>query len=296
MDYKAILKSMWKRSKISYLILVYSATMVYLFSLLRLGNHILLPVRKWLEKSAREEYKPSKPEFDELEWFATYAIKIFQFHDKATLQAAYPTFEDHIVDEYREARYTIIRDGSKVYISIRGSENAQNFEDGMVSELKPEKTLGRKIHSGYNSVGKGIFEKIKPLIKHDDIIYLTGGSMGHAVSLVVGMYLHEDGYNIGRIWGFAGPRVTDYDYGYLPVTNVFILKDPVVYLPTFHPLTRWRHQGNHVVLVKGVWYLYQDSWKSDLLLSPLFMTEKVDVSSHTSYADELLKFKETLKF
>lgn len=296
MNVKQIFKNVWKRSKLSYLILAYSATMVYLFSLLRLGNHILLPVRKWLEKSAREEYKPSKAEFGELEWFASYAINVFQFHDKVLLQAAYPTFDDHVVDEYREARYTIIREGSKVYVSIRGSNNEQNWEDGLTSHQKYDGELSTAVHSGYMTVAKGIADILSQYCNDDDEIYVTGGSMGGATSILVGWYLADRGYGVKKIWAFANPKVTSGDYGHLPVVSVLDLRDPVVHLPSFHILNRYRHQGKRLVLSEGTWYMYEDSWKTDLLTSIMFATSKIDVQSHMGYADRLLELKSKLGY
>ena len=293
---KRALGKIWKRSKKSYLVLLASLVKLLPFSWLKLGKWLLAYPRKKLEEVAVTEFNPTIVELEELEWFANYAIHIFQWDTKEKLAKAYPEFTGHVVDEYRTCRYAVIRDGSKVYISVRGSTTEDNWVDGFTSELEYSKELGEHVHMGYDGVAKGIMDKLVQgrLVSPLDEVYITGGSMGGAVSILLGWYLDDAIYNVKKIWAFANPRVSDGDYGHLPVVNVLNMKDPVVYIPSFTLFTRYRHQGKRLCYVDGQWKWYSDSWQSDLLMSPYFMVDGVEVQEHLKYGEYLIKLKEEM--
>lgn len=294
MNVKQILKSMWKRSKISYLVLAYSLAVVVVFSFLRLGKHILAYPSKRMEAKVRTLYRPDKEEFQEMELFATLTMMVFKASNAGDLEKLFPGYDEYLVDEYREHRYAVLRKGKKVIAVMRGSNNAQNWADGFTSELVYDDVLDTHVHSGYAEVSKGVADRLSQYCSADDEIYLTGGSMGGATSTLVGWYLYDRGYNVRRILPFANPRVSSGDYGHLPITNVINLRDPVVFLPSFSLFKRYRHQGDSIVYVDGDWYHYEDDWRTDLLISAVFLKEAVNVYAHGEYAGRMIELKNTL--
>lgn len=281
----------WKKSKWSFVILLSSLAKLLPLSLLRPGKWLLAYPRKKLEAVATSKFEPTMEELMELEFYAHYAIHIFQWGTSESLEKAYPDFTDHLIDEYRTCRYVFMRKGQDVYISVRGSTTETNWVDGFTSELTYSDELGEKVHMGYNEVAKGIYTELvaRRLINPLDRIHITGGSMGGAVSILLGWYLDDAIYNVVKIWAFANPRVSDGDYGHLPIVNVLNMKDPVVYIPSFSLMQRYRHQGKRLCYTEGEWKWYNDSWQSDLLLSPYMMTESVSVKEHLKYGEYLIK-------
>jgi hypothetical protein len=297
MNYTEALKMLWQRSKVSYLILLVSLIKLLPLAKLKLGSNVLAYVRERLEDKAVTKYEPTKEEFDELAWFATYAIKIFQYDNATVLKAEYPMFTNHVVDEYRTCRYTLLRQGNNVYISVRGSTTQDNWIDGLTSELTYSDELGAKVHMGYDEVARGIADAISlSYLRLDDNVYITGGSMGGAVSTMLGWYLKTRGFNLVKVWAFANPRVSEDDYGDLPVVNVLNLQDPVVYLPSFSLFTRYRHQGIRLCYSQGEWKWYEDSWRTDLLTSALFITDGIKLEEHLTYANRFMELRDKLGY
>ena len=173
MDVKNILKRVWKRSKLGFLNLLYSLALTVVFSVLKLGNNLLAYPRSQMEGTVRTKFKPTVEEFRELEWFATYAIKIFQYKNVELLRKDYEGYDDYVVDEYREARYTVLRKGNKVFVSIRGSTTDQNWVDGLTSEVVYDDELASGVHKGYATVSKGIADVLGQYCGKDDEVYLT---------------------------------------------------------------------------------------------------------------------------
>ena len=288
-DYKQILKRVWNDSKLSFVILLKTLSFLLIFSYFRLGNNVLKRLKQKLERSARVKYQPTGAELMELEWFAVYATDIFKFATAQDLRDSYRTYTGHTVGEFRECRYSIMRQGHKVFVSIRGSTTEQNWIDGLTAEMSSGN------HAGYHAVAKGIADAIGRYADGGDVIYITGGSMGGAVSILAGWLLSDRGYTLGKIWAFANPRVSQHNYGHLPIINVFDMRDPVVYMPSFTLIGRYQHQGKRLVYIDQSWWLYQDCWRTDLLLSPWFMSEPLKPETHMQYGDRLLELKERLQ-
>jgi len=293
---KDALKQLWKRSKVSYFIAGASLLKMGLFNKLQLGSNVLSYPRKRLEAKAVTPYEPSREDFAELEFAATIAAKIFSFNDSDILKRAYPSFTDHYIGEFNTCRYSFMRQGNKVFIGVRGSKTTENWVDGFTTELNYSPELDAKVHSGYDSVAKGIFDEVKDKMTWESEIYITGGSMGGAVGTILGWYLDDDGYNVAKIWAFANPRVSSGEYGHLNIVNVLDLKDPVVFLPAFSLFTRYRHQGVRLIYAQGKWSWYEDSWRTDLLTSMLFLQGRLDVKEHLKYAEKFFKLKEKLGY
>lgn len=287
-EIKQLLKDLWADSKISFVLLLKTLSFVLIFSYFKLGNNILKPLKTRLQKQVRTPYLPNTQQLSELEWFAMYAANIFKYDTVDALRIDYPTDTHHVVGEFRECRYTIMRKGHKVFVAVRGSTTGQNWRDGVTAEVK------RGYHKGYYTVAKGIADVISQYADRYDEIYITGGSMGGAVSILVGWLLDDRGYNLKKIWAFANPKVSERDYGHLPVINVFDMRDPVVYMPSFTLIGRYRHQGKRLAYVEGQWWMYEDNWRTDMLLSVWFMSEPIDFATHTQYGERLLELKDAV--
>ena len=288
------LKALWKRSKISFLLAGVSILKLAILSKLKLGNNILSALRKKFEARVSTPYTPTKVELVELEWFAKFATDIFKFDNANVLKKYYPTYVNHVVGEVRTCRFAIVRKGSNVYVSVRGSSTMDNWVDGFTIEVTRDRSLRADVHKGYNLVAVDMVIELRQWIGFTDTVYVTGGSMGGAVATLLGWHLDNEGYNVQKVWAFANPRVSEDDYGHLNVVNVLNLKDPAVYLPAFSLFTKYRHQGDTLAYSNGQWRWYRDSWETDLLTSMLFISEDVKLEEHLAYGARLMELKQTL--
>lgn len=297
MTYIDALRIIWKRSKYAYLVMLRSLLTIVPFSFFTLGNNLLKDLRIKFENEVRTPFAPTKKEFDELWFFAALARNIFFYENEAYFIKDFPDYTDHVVGEYKGCRYCLMRKNNNVYISIRGSANMENWVDGLTSTLVQVDSLGKKIHTGYNDIALGILNEINPYLKISDDIYLTGISMGHSMAIILSFYLGMSPTNtIKKVYGFGGPKITDFDYGKMPVTNVFIKNDPVVHLPSFSIFSRYRHQGNHIVLDNDGWFHYKDCTKTDFLLSPYLLDSPLILDRHHDYIKEIRKLGNDLGY
>lgn len=293
MDYKAMLKELWQRSKASYFVVGLSLIKLWYSNKMGFGRNVLKPLRNHLDKQ-RVEYKPSAIELMTLEFYATLAAKIFSYNNSQILRHAYPTHSDHVVDEFDTCRYTLMRKDNQVTVCIRGSKTEENWIDGFTVDLVRSKELGVSVHKGYYDVAKGVCDAVMDYSHPYESVVLTGGSMGGAQAILVGWLLQQRGVKVDKIWAFANPKISSGDYGHLPVISVLNLHDPVVHLPAFSLFHRYRHQGERLVYTEGKWWMYPDNWQTDWATSLLLLKDEIVVAEHLKYADKFFVLKEQL--
>lgn len=306
MDYKNILKSIWEKSKLSFFLSFFSISALYLKGFVILPfRFVPATVRNKLHDQASEPYRPRQKALAEFGFAARQAIEIFAIDNAAHLQEAYPGFDGYHVGEVRHVRYTLITDKQNraYHVAIRGSENEYNWVDNFSPEFEQDEELNATLHKGYRAIALEVLNELQPLLENRNyVISVSGGSLGGAVSVAVGWYLDSRGFNVGQIYNFAGPKLTDDDYSYLNVLTVVNTLDAVWMLPLATPLHRYRHQGKRIVIIPardyrenpGVaeWRIYNDSLLSDFLLSSWGIYRKLDAAEHTAYGTYFQRFLE----
>jgi hypothetical protein len=101
---------------------------------------------------------------------------------------------------------------------------------------------------------------LKPKVK----IRLTGHSLGAAISTLLMMYLHNDGFEIEQSINFGQPKVTNKHgvekYRFLPLTRVVDecdivpLVPPITLLDSVHGV--YAHLGDEIILLGNEYYHY----------------------------------------
>ncbi len=156
-----------------------------------------------------------------------------------------------------QVRYFLAEINGVQTIVIRGTANEANVMLDLDVNLKPDAHLHIKLHQGFSSGAKAIFDEVKPYLKADQPIHLTGHSLGGAIAVVLGMYLERNDFDVTQIITFGQPKVTNVagaeQFSNLPLVRVVTPEDIVPLVPPISPLQirdldiYW-HMGVEVIL------------------------------------------------
>ncbi|WP_258861121.1 lipase family protein [Marinomonas foliarum] len=157
-----------------------------------------------------------------------------------------------------QVSYFLSRSKKVQTIAIRGTANLENAMLDLDLQLQPDTLLDIKLHQGFGSGAKAVYEDIKPFLTQDQPIQLTGHSLGGAIAVILGMYLQNDGYPVEQIITFGQPKVTNVTgankFHTLPLTRVVTPDDIVPLVPPISPmqikdLDIFWHMGEEIILI-----------------------------------------------
>jgi triacylglycerol lipase len=152
---------------------------------------------------------PHKVNFVELEYYAKRS------------NAAY-TPANNIRQKFpRTTRVTTVKSVDTLYfletdrqkktqtITIRGTDDKANIWQDIEIALVKNNYLGINLHRGFQNDTKALHADIKPYLKRDYSMRVTGHSLGGAIAAILAEYLVKDGYRVERVVTFGQPKVTD---------------------------------------------------------------------------------------
>ena len=141
-------------------------------------------------------------------------------------------------------------------IAVRGSENVYNwiddFEAWEVSPSAFNETCegGCKVHSGFYGIWKTIEQPVLDAVadvgcardsKEDNVLYITGHSLGAALTHLAMFTLDDMGWKIAKTYSFEAPRVGNKAFANsfqerfasrdVPIYRITHSEDPIVHLP-----------------------------------------------------------------
>lgn len=143
-----------------------------------------------------------------------------------------------------------LKNESACFVSFRGSSNVQNWIRNLqIDTTEPSaanfpECEGCQVHSGFLAIWNNARDDVMAAL--DDVgcsggdVYVTGHSLGAALSHLAMFTLKSKGYNIRRCFSFEAPRVGDMTFrnafasyfgGTTPVWRVTHDRDPVLHLP-----------------------------------------------------------------
>lgn len=163
-------------------------------------------------------------------------------------------FIEHLVD--RAAQVVVIRGTANVKNAIEDAEYLQSINQN----------LGVFVHQGFDRDTYLVYQDLLPYLDKSKQVILTGHSLGAAISTLLMMYLHEDGFNLGLSINFGQPKVTNTagakKYANLPLLRVIDENDVVPLLPPASLLDSvhgiYQHIGGETILLEGRYYVFQD--------------------------------------
>jgi len=158
-----------------------------------------------------------------------------------------------------------LRDQPGCLTSFRGSSNAYNwvrdFEIAKVATTDFEDCKGCKVHSGFYNIWRHVEDEVLRALREvgceeggkDELIYVTGISLGAAMSHMAMFALDYAGFKVAKSYTFESPRVGNEAFAdafevaferKIPVFRITHHKDPVVHVPTMW--MGYRHVGKEV--------------------------------------------------
>lgn len=156
-------------------------------------------------------------------------------------------------------------------ISIRGTSNVENAIVDLYLKLIVDKKTGVPLHHGFSVGARQIYAMLKPLLKRDYKIDVTGHSLGGAVAVILAIYLDADQYEIDQVTTFGQPKVTNVagaeKIQHINIIRVVTPLDVVPLVPFFDPLDinnidiYW-HAGKEVILLEDDQYAILEGTES----------------------------------
>jgi predicted lipase len=167
-------------------------------------------------------------------------------------------------------------------IAVRGTSNIENAIVDISLKLVVDQHTGLRLHHGFSLAAKKLYAMLKPLLKPDYKIDVTGHSLGGAVALILAIYLDADQFNIEQVTTFGQPKVTNIagarQIQQLKVIRVVTPSDLVPLVPLFDPLDisnidiYW-HAGKEVILLADNQYAILEG--ADSMLRASNFTQKL---------------------
>ena len=84
-------------------------------------------------------------------------------------------------------------------IAVRGTTNIENAMLDISLKLVLDQKTGIRLHDGFSFAAKQVYAELKPMLKADYKINLTGHSLGGAVALILAIYLDADQFNVEQV-------------------------------------------------------------------------------------------------
>ena len=133
-----------------------------------------------------------------------------------------------------EFSYEVKQDEGITILVIRGTKNAKN---ALVTDLDfrvwKDDGLGVNLHRGFRDAAMYILKDIDKNYKLEQVVHLTGHSMGGAVAQIIGLWLDQRGHDV-QIYTFGSPKVSTTFFGNRPTHfRVSFGNDPVPFLPPY---------------------------------------------------------------
>ncbi|MCV2403028.1 lipase family protein [Marinomonas sp. C2222] len=163
----------------------------------------------------------------------------------------------HSTIEESQVNYFLSESDGVQTIAIRGTANLNNVILDLSVSLTSDDVLGIKLHHGFASGSKAVFEDLLPYLSKDKPVFITGHSLGGAIAVILAMQLQKEGYPLQQVVTFGQPKVTNVSgakaFSNLPLIRIVTPEDIVPLVPPISPLQikdldiYW-HMGIEVIL------------------------------------------------
>lgn len=175
-------------------------------------------------------------------------------------------------------------------IAVRGTVSGKNFAEDFDVHLEDDLAAGIPVHAGFDNVAEAMYADLKPYLRKDHAVRVTGHSLGGAIAALLAIYLVKDGYQLEKVVTFGQPRFTTATgvgaLGYLPMLRVVDEYDLVPLIPPAlfgrGKHGPYEHVGPEVILLEGPHYVYLESHNANRLALGEFwrVTDFANVDDH----------------
>ena len=172
-------------------------------------------IRGWLVKKYSVESKFKQMNFGKevdwqnIRWYAEFAKYSYK-KDNTKIENRYSPLKSYI-NTINEIKYVVLFDENTKtqYISIRGTSNSHNALQDIKFFKDKSFRLGIELHTGFHRTAEMIADDLLVRLDKTWTTYVTGHSLGGAVSVIVAWYLDHSGHTISECITFGQPKVTD---------------------------------------------------------------------------------------
>jgi triacylglycerol lipase len=144
-------------------------------------------------------------------------------------------------------------------ISVRGTRSWADRLHDVEFRLVNELAVGAAFHRGFEADARRVYADVRPFLRPNDRIRVTGHSLGAAVSAILTIYMLRDGFDVMPGVNFGQPKFTNragaVQYADLPILRVVNRNDVVPMLPPRLSLDpnhgSYAHIGEEIILLDG---------------------------------------------
>ncbi|WP_346837562.1 lipase family protein [Microbulbifer sp. SAOS-129_SWC] len=234
--------------------------------------------------------------FQQVNWYAARAAAAYQ--SEADIRKSYPDTA-LVSTSGGEVQYFLERETNpkRQVIVIRGTDNLRNAGEDADYVESENPRLGIYVHRGFDQTAIQIYRALLPQLDKRLPVLLTGHSLGAAISTLLMMYLHEDGFTLGPSINFGQPKVTNKagaaKYHFLPLLRVVDENDLVPLVPPDDLIDAihggYAHFGPELMLLEGEYYVYENAHQSRQGAVTSFWKNLADLSVSEHYMQKYLR-------
>ncbi|MFC6633118.1 lipase family protein [Microbulbifer taiwanensis] len=233
--------------------------------------------------------------FNRVNWYAKRAAAAYQ--TEADIRGVFPD-TTLVTTTSNDVQFFLESDAEnhRQIVTIRGTANFSNAREDAEYVQSRNTRLGIYVHSGFDEDAMQVFDTLAPRLDKSQPIILTGHSLGAAISTLLMMYLHEEGFSLGASINFGQPKVTNHKgvekYAFLPLLRVVDENDLVPLVPPNDLINAihggYQHLGPELMLLEGEYYVYQDAHKAHRSGIGSFWKNLGDTSISAHYMEHYL--------
>jgi triacylglycerol lipase len=207
---------------------------------------------------------PTKVDFVELTAYASRSKAAYA--TETVIRSKYPGTVRVGSPGKTDAQYFLEQDDkAKVqYIAIRGTANRKNIIEDAEMRIREDLALAIPVHAGFDATARALYADMRPYLKQNYKIYITGHSLGGAIAALLAIHMAGDGYKVEKVVTFGQPKFTTTDgvekLGFLTLTRVVDENDIVPMLPPTTIVNRlygvYEHAGPEIILLEGPNYVF----------------------------------------
>jgi len=243
-------------------------------------------------KQALSVIVPHEVDFDELKYYALRSDSAYD--EPSEIRKTYPNVTRVTTVQSIDVQYFIETNkaaGTQT-LSIRGTAEKPNMWQDVEAAAVNDTFLDMRVHRGFRNDSVAVFQDVKPYLRKDMDIRVTGHSLGAAIALLVAAYLDKEGYTVTRMVNFGQPKVTaDEPSKQLSdrVTRIVDDRDVVPMLPPpGFAQPPYRHVGEEIILRPGKNYVFLDDHDSDRVSIEGFVREFTNFSVKEHHMDNYI--------
>ena len=230
---------------------------------------------------------PHKVDFAELEYYARRSRAAYT--TDSDIRSGFPNVNRITTVKSIDVLYFLETDRSEKTqtLTIRGTTNKPNIWQDAAIRLVKDSLLEVPLHRGFRGDAQAIHADVRPYLRKDYSIRVTGHSLGGAAAVIVAHYLNEEGYEVTRLVTFGGPKVTSSEGKALAETDIYFTRvvhdrDVVPMVPPIgflsEPHGGYQHFGPEVILRDGRQYVYLPEHDADRISIGDFWRDLTDFS------------------